>query len=115
MAEAAVQGRIRKEIRSHWRGAWTFHPVGSPYQESGVPDLLVSVQGLLVGIEIKHRKPGETARRARSRTTPGQRAQLRAILRSGGYAGTVLSPEEALGLIHRGLREAGAMCYTCGT
>lgn len=103
--EAALQARISKSIKREHPRSWVFHPVGNPFQESGIPDLLVCVEGMLFGLEIKHPKPGETPRRARSRTSPIQRAQLRRIVRSGGYAGTVLTPQEALSLISRGLRD----------
>lgn len=105
MSEKSVQASVRKAIKRQWPGAWVFHPVGSPYQEGGIPDLLVCVEGLLIGLELKEIKASESPRRARARTTDLQRAQLRAIVRGGGYGGTVLNPREAVLLIERCLRE----------
>jgi hypothetical protein len=102
-SEKALQGRIVKAIKKEWPGAWCFHPVGGPYQVAGIPDLLVCVQGRLIGIEVKHRKPSESREHALGRVTPQQRHQLNRIIEAGGVAGAVVSVEEAIGLVRSAL------------
>lgn len=96
MSEKTVQARIVKAIREEYPEAWIFKVHGSPYQMTGVPDLLVLAHGILYGFEVKHRRPGESAEHARSRATPQQRAQIRAIRAAGGVALVVLGPDEVL-------------------
>ena len=105
--EAQVVGLIGKEILRRFPTAWVFKVVGSPYQMVGVPDLLVVIDGLLFGLEVKHQKPHETKVAARRRTTAGQRYQISRINRAGGVATTVLTPYEAVRVIAWGLRERG--------
>lgn len=102
--EAALVGAIQKAIAKEYPGSWCFKVVGNPYQETGVPDLLVCVDGILMGIEVKHLKPSETREHAMSRVTPVQRVQIQRINRAQGMAGAVVSVEEALALIERGLK-----------
>lgn len=84
---------------------WFFKVVGSPYQMSGVPDILVCIEGMLFGLEVKHQKPGESEQHARDRATPGQLVQIMRINRAGGKAGVVISVQEALALIEDGLND----------
>ena len=102
--EAALQRAVVKAIGERWPESWVFHPVGGPFQETGVPDLLVCVEGLMVGIELKNPYPNESEQSARERTTPRQRAQITKINRAGGMAGTAITVQEALDIIERGLR-----------
>lgn len=102
--EAALQRAVVKAIRQRWPKAWMFHPVGGPFQETGIPDLLVCVEGLLVGIELKNPYPHESEQSARERTTSRQRAQIAKINGAGGMAGTAITVQEALDIIERGLR-----------
>lgn len=102
--ESGLQENVVKAIKRSYPLAWVFHPVGSPYQMTGVPDLLVVVDGLLIGIELKFPRPGESLQHARERTTTGQRMQIQAINRAGGMAGTAVSVENALDIVERGLK-----------
>lgn len=102
--EGRLQRRIIDAIKREHPGSWRFNVVGSPYQMAGVPDILVCVHGLLVGIEVKLPRPGESEQHARDRATAQQRVQIERINRAGGMAGVVLSVDEALDLIGRGLR-----------
>lgn len=104
--EGRLQAAIIRALRKRWPTIWVFHPVGSPYQATGVPDLLLCVDGLFVGMEIKNPRPGESREHMISRVTPGQRAQIRAINRAGGTAGAVASVEEALDLMEFALTES---------
>ena len=99
--ENQLQRRIWKEVIRRWPNAWLFHPVGGPFQMPGVPDLLICAKGLLIGMEIKHVKPGESVDHARQRATAQQRRQIRLINAAGGMAGVVVSVEEAVGMVER--------------
>jgi len=94
--EGKLQTKIVKAIKREHPTAWTFTVVGSPYQRSGVPDLLVVLDGHLYAFEVKDQKPGESAEHAYGRATALQRQQINAIRNAGGTAHVVLSPEEAL-------------------
>ena len=99
--ETQLQARIVKAIKGIRPNSWIFHPVGGPFQLPGVPDLLMCVDGLFIGMEIKHPKPGESVQHARERATPQQRRQIGLINKAGGMAGVVVSVPEALDLVHR--------------
>lgn len=102
--EAGLVDQITKAVAKRYPDAWQFKVVGSPYQMSGVPDLLFCIHGLMIGAEVKHQKPGESEEHARSRASALQRVQIMRINRSGGMAGVVLSVEETFDLIERGLQ-----------
>jgi hypothetical protein len=99
--EKQLQNRIWKEVIRLWPNAWLFHPVGGPYQLPGIPDLLMVVNGVFIGMEIKFPGPRESVEHARARATPQQRRQIRFINIAGGMAGVVTSVPEAMDLIRR--------------
>lgn len=105
--ETGLTNRIVKAIRQNYPSAWIFKVHGGPMQMSGVPDLLLSVEGLLIGAEVKFPRPGESQDYTRSRATPNQRAKIRDINASGGFARVVISVDETLKLIEDALREHG--------
>lgn len=102
--ESGLQKQIVKAVHERYPSAWIFHPVGSPYQETGVPDLLMVVETVFIGAEIKFIRPGESHEHAMSRVTKRQRIQIARINDAGGMAGAVTSVEETLDLIERGLK-----------
>ena len=69
---------------------------GSPYQEAGLPDLMVVVRGRFVGLEVKLVRAGESVEHARARATPLQLAQLDRLARAGALVAVVVSVEEAM-------------------
>lgn len=69
-----------------------------------MPDLLMIIETVFIGAEIKFLRPGETREHAMSRVTKRQRIQISRINAAGGMAGAVVSVEETLDLIERGLR-----------
>jgi len=75
-------------------GAWVFNVHGHPFQQVGVPDLLVGYKGRLYAMEVK--SPGGVL-------SPVQVKVLEAIQKSGCVAGRVESIEEAIALL--GLEE----------
>ena len=109
-----MQALIWKTILDLRPTAWLFHPVGGPYQEPGIPDLLICIDGLLVGMEIKFVHPGESRAHARNRATVQQRKKIRDIIAAGGMAGVVTSVEEALDLINRAFLKRDALLTKAG-
>jgi hypothetical protein len=71
-------------------GAWVFKVHGSPYQQVGVPDLLVGYKGRFYAMEVK--QPGGVM-------SPVQTKTIEAIRASGSVAGRVESVEEAVALL----------------
>lgn len=107
--ETGLVKQIVKAVRAEYPRAWVFKVHGGPMQMTGVPDLIFCIEGLLVGCEVKFKRPGESVTHARQRTTQNQRVQIQRINRAGGIAGTVISPEEALDLIARGFKKQEAI------
>lgn len=101
--ESQLVGQIQKGVKLTHPSAYILKVHGGPMQQPGIPDLLIVVNGLLIGAEVKHQKPGESEQHARERATPMQRAQIQKINAAGGMAGVVLNLEETLGLISRAL------------
>lgn len=93
--ETQVVAAIKRRILKVWPGSWVLKVAGGPYQEPGVPDLLVCVQGQFIGLEVKHQKPGESRQHALGRASVQQHEQIRRIWKAGGTAGVVLDPDEA--------------------
>lgn len=95
--------RITQAIKTRWPNAWVAKIAGGPYQTAGIPDLLVVVNGRLIGLEVKVQRVGESVEHARSRATTLQLSVIAALQRADATAGVVLSPEEALELIDQAL------------
>ena len=86
--EAVLQRQIIKHLRG--MGAWVFNVHGSPYQQVGVPDLLVGYEGRFYAMEVK--RPGGIL-------SPVQAKVIEEIRASGSVAGRVESIEEAVRLL----------------
>ena len=86
--ESVLQRQIIKHLRG--MGAWVFNVHGSPYQQVGVPDLLVGYQGRFYAMEVK--RPGGVL-------SPVQAKVIEEIRASGSVAGRVESIEEAVRLL----------------
>lgn len=97
--ESVLVSRIKKRILEEYPNAWVFKVVGSPQQEPGVPDLLVCVDGRLIGLEVKYQRPGESEKHAVGRASALQLQQIERLRGAGAAASVVLSPEEALSVI----------------
>lgn len=94
--ETGLVKRITAQIKKQYPDVVIYNIHGGMMQEAGIPDLLVLVNGAVVGLEVKFRRPGESEAHARNRASPAQRMQIERIIRSGSWAGVVLSSEEAL-------------------
>lgn len=101
--ESGVVEAIRKRIAAEWPTSATWKMHGSIYMETGIPDVLCCVEGRLIFLEVKHRKPGESAARAYGRTSVEQVRQIRRIRAAGGAACTVLDEDEAVWAIREAL------------
>lgn len=101
VSEKSLQSRVWKAVIKRWPNAYIIHPVGSPYQEPGINDLLLCVEGLFVSMELKFIHPGESWMHAVERTTVQQRSHIKRVMAAGGMAGTVTSVDEAIDLIER--------------
>ena len=86
--ESLLQRQIIKHLRG--MGAWVFNVHGSPYQQVGVPDLLVGYEGRFYAMEVK--MPGGVL-------SPVQAKVMDEIRASGAVAGRVESIEEAVRLL----------------
>jgi len=105
--ESGVVEAIRKRIAAEWPTSATWKMHGSIYMETGIPDVLCCVEGRLIFLEVKHRKPGESEARAYGRTSVEQVRQIRriraaararrgALCRARGGGGAVWAVREAL-------------------
>lgn len=94
--ESGVVEAIRKRIAAEWPTSATWKMHGSIYMETGIPDVLCCVEGRLIFLEVKHRRPGESEARAYGRTSVEQVRQIRRIRAAGGAACTVLDEDEAV-------------------
>ena len=110
--ETKLVARIRKAIAKRYPSAWAIKVHGDSYQETGLPDLLLCVEGHLIGLEVKCPRPGESREHALARATPKQRAQLARIRAAGGTGAVVVSEEEALDVIGRALFVLHALSVT---
>ena len=71
--------------------------------ETGIPDVLCCVEGRLIFLEVKHRKPSESEAHAYARTSVEQVRQIRRIRAAGGAACTVLDEDEAVWAVREAL------------
>lgn len=101
--ESGVVEAIRKRIAAEWPTSVTWKMHGSIYMETGIPDVLCCVEGRLIFLEVKHRKPGESEARAYGRTSVEQVRQIRRIRAAGGAACTVLDEDEAVWAVREAL------------
>lgn len=98
--ETQLVKAIERAIIKEYPNAWVLKVHGGGYQRVGVPDLLISVDGKLIGLEVKHQKASESEERARGRATAVQKKEIQDLRRSGARAEIVLSSEEALSIIN---------------
>lgn len=91
--EGTLIAAMVRMVRSEYPNAWVFKVHGNPYQMSGVPDLLICLDGRLFAAEAKHHRPGESVSARLGRVTPGQWLQLQRIEDAGGVVGVVWSVE----------------------
>jgi hypothetical protein len=101
--ESGVVDAVRKRIARVWPSSVTWKMHGSIYMEAGIPDVLCCVEGRLIFLEVKHRKPGESREHAYGRTSVEQVRQIERIRGAGGAACTVLNADEAEAAVREAL------------
>ena len=97
--EGALVADIWKQLIQKYPKAYLIKVHGGMYQEAGIPDLLLVIDGLLIGIEVKHPKASESREHALDRTTLRQRIHLRRIIEAGGMAGVAVDVDSAMHLV----------------
>ena len=88
-----LESKVTKAIMAYLkgRGIWCFKVAGGPMQQRGVPDIICSVNGAFVALEVK--RPGL------GRLTDLQALTIERIREAGGVAEVVTSVEEAAAVI----------------
>lgn len=99
--ETQLVKRITDAVRAKYPKVWQLKTHGNPYQRAGVPDLLLSVEGRLLAVEVKHQKPGETVARMHSRISPRQHVELEALHASGAATLVAWEVEQVLDAIQK--------------
>ena len=89
MTETVLRRRIVRALKTQWPLAWVWHP--DSRFTSGIPDLLICVEGNFLAIEVKT---------PRGRIAPIQHATLMKIRRAGGRAWIIRSVEELDDVFH---------------
>jgi len=72
------------------QGFWWMKVQGNEYTRAGITDLLLCVEGLFVGIEVK--QPGENPSEI-------QKYEMGKMIAAGGHAGVAHSLEEAIRIV----------------
>jgi hypothetical protein len=99
--ETRLVKRMIAAILKAYPTAWVIKSHGGPYQETGLPDIFVVVEGRFVGIEAKAPEPGESDERILRRVTPKQRLQLDRLTRAGAVAGCAWTVDGAVELVRQ--------------
>jgi hypothetical protein len=75
--EAKVKQWLRQQIKKRYPDAWKYWAPGGRYSRKAVPDLIMSIDGLFISIEVK---------RVSGRPTQMQIIELDKIAKSGALA-----------------------------
>lgn len=98
MKESQLQSNIRKAVLARYPGSFIFKVHGGPMQAAGIPDLVGSVHGRFVGLEVK--LPGGS-----HPVSPVQLKVLGDIRRAGGIGAVVRGVDDALNVLEENLDE----------
>lgn len=90
--ESRLSQKIIRALRE--QGVFCFKAVGGPNTYAGLPDIIACVEGIFVGLEVKHPE-------TRDDLSPRQSYVHDQIRRSGGVCKVVCSVEEALEVCKR--------------
>lgn len=93
--ETALTKKIKDSVAKEYPGSFLFKVHGSAFQMAGIPDLVGSIEGRFVALEVK--VPG-------NKLTDLQAATLDRLRKAGALAAKVESPKEALTILEEGLR-----------
>lgn len=84
--------------KRYGHGIWILKTHGGPQQQSGVPDLLICLDGIFIGIEVK--MPGRE-----NKVTDLQAETMKRIKEACGFAEMTSSVEGAFDIIDKALKE----------
>jgi len=111
--ETKLVERIRTEIHDRYadiHGVWDLKTHGDAYQDGGIPDLLVAIDGRLFAFEVKFKdRKSLTDEQMMAKATPRQLARLRRMGRAGIVVGVVWSVEQAFALIDANLNRGAEL------
>jgi len=96
--ETRVQKKIQDGLKLAYPGSFFFKSHGGMYQASGLPDLMGTIQGIFIGIEVKTPEK-------KNNTTKLQEDCIRKINKSGGIAFVAWSLDSALEQLETRLSE----------
>lgn len=99
--ETQLTRQIERAISKRFPNAWQLKVHGGGYQRGGIPDLLVVINGYLVGLEVKHQKPGESEERLLKRVRTLQHVEIAALRRAGAVAEVVWNVEQAMAILEQ--------------
>lgn len=102
--ETRLVNEIRKAIRREWDNSVVEKIHGGPYQSAGLPDLLVIVNGHVVGLEVKAQRRAETEEDAARRVTRIQEATLNQWRLAGASVAVVTSVKQATSVVRRAVQ-----------
>lgn len=94
--ESRLQTKIQKALQKEFPRSFFFKTHGGPYQRAGIPDIIGSVEGSFIGIEVK--VPGRE-----NTLTDLQQHTIDQINESGGLAFMTTNPEDAIDRIKKSL------------
>lgn len=96
--ETRIQKKIQDGLKVAYPGSFFFKSHGGVYQSSGLPDLIGTIQGVFIGIEVK-------TPQKKTNTTKLQEEAIKRINNAGGIAFVAWSLESALEEIKTRLKE----------
>ncbi len=99
-AESRLSRQILSELRS--RGIFANKNHGGPTMMAGLPDITACVEGLYVGLEVKHPH-------TRNDLSPRQLYVHDKIREAGGFVAVVCSVAEAVDVVNARVREVKSM------
>lgn len=94
--EAKLVRKIVDAVRSARPNAWFLKVHGDGYQRPGIPDLLFVIDGRLLAVEVKHRKPGESVEHMLGRVSPAQTLEIDSLNAAGALATVAWEVEHVL-------------------
>lgn len=95
--EAKVQKQIQDGLNKAYPGSFFFKSHGGAYQQSGLPDLMGTIYGIFIGIEVK-------TPQKKTNVTKLQQHCIDQIKRAGGIAFVSWSKEHALEILEEELK-----------
>ena len=83
-AEKIFENKIKEFLKNYPNDIWFFKHWAGAYSQKGIPDIIASVKGRFVGIEVKA---------STGKPSPLQIRTIDLINKSGGY-GVILYPKD---------------------